>query len=78
MAINYEERVCPTFLSALTQGLTVTAMGSLLFIVLYSLVNVACGLIKRHRRGQPLDSRDAQKDVGSYADMFPSASSNFR
>ena len=55
MGLNYAERVCPTFLSALTQGITVTAMGSLLFIVLYTLVNVACGCIKRYRRSQPLD-----------------------
>ena len=77
--INYAERNCPTFLAALTQGITVTAVTSVLFTILYSLLNVLCGCTRRLRQGQSLDWDGVQKDaIDDQPVLFPSTTSNFR
>ena len=79
IVINYAERNCPTFLAAATQGITVTAVASVLFIILYALLNVVCGCTRRLRQGQSLDLKGVQKDaIDDMPVLFPSSASNFR
>ena len=46
-------------------------------MVLYSLVNVACGCIKRLKSGDPVNAQTLGDDVPTVP-LFPSTSSNFR
>ena len=77
--ISYVENNCPSFLAAATQGITVTAVASVLFTILYSLLNVLCGCTRRLRQGQSLDWKGVAKDaIDDMPVLFPSSASNFR
>ena len=75
----YAEFLCPTFLSAGLQGLTLTAAGGIFFVLMHFCYRVAVGMGTRFQRGEALLNSDEAKDefVRSQA-ILPNTVGNYR
>lgn len=73
--INYKRRVCPTYLSALVQGVTVTVYSSVMLLVLIMLFSVILGGSKKLAWGARISS---DTTITTTPFDLPSTTSNFR